>query len=229
MSFSNQLRNLYRKPAHPERESSFARINRRQMEAHLKVSRYGTFELTDAIRPAFDLRVVPEEACSRQEWKDRKTGVSVPVLVGSASREKLFDLFFDLLTPLGETVDVVLESSHGRIQGECATFFRSDIDMPVFKSILCDFEAPLLNDGCLGIAAVNQADPAEVRFDEHKILLVYGDTEKFERIFKRHGIPRKPDARFLIEEEHVHTTKPPYHRMLGDLRIALGMECNLLY
>ena len=32
----------------------------------------------------------------------------VPVLAGAASCEKLFDLFLDLLEPLGRTVDVVL-------------------------------------------------------------------------------------------------------------------------
>ena len=38
----------------------------------------------------------------------KETGVDIPVLMASASREELFDLFLELLDPLGGEVDVVL-------------------------------------------------------------------------------------------------------------------------
>ncbi|NIP86911.1 MAG: hypothetical protein GTO03_15640, partial [Planctomycetales bacterium] len=75
--------------------------------------------------------------------------------MGSASTEALFDLFIDLLNPLGDQVDVVLETSHSRQGGGHRDLYREQIDMPVLKSILYDYEEMLLNDGCAGIAVLN--------------------------------------------------------------------------
>src|SRR3954449_7680644 len=58
---------------------------------HLRVDRYGDFVLTEAIRPAPHLPVVPREGFRIDTFRDRSAGLEVPVLAASVSREKLFD------------------------------------------------------------------------------------------------------------------------------------------
>ena len=48
--------------------------------------------------------------------------------------------------------------------------------MPVLKSILYEYEELLTHDGCTGIAVLNPRVPLEVQFDEHKLLIVYGNN-----------------------------------------------------
>src|SRR5687767_5450132 len=86
-------------------------VNAKMVE-HLRVDRYGDFWLTDAIRPSLDRQIIPRQAFRVDTYRDTKAGFQVPVLAAAISREKLFDVFLDLLDPLGELVDVVLETSH---------------------------------------------------------------------------------------------------------------------
>ena len=81
--------------------SSFETLSEEELETHLAVDRYGDFWLTDAIRPAYDLKVKPRQGFRRDFYHDEETKAKVPVLMAAASREKLFDLFLDLLDPLG--------------------------------------------------------------------------------------------------------------------------------
>ena len=54
----------------------------------------------------------------------------------------------------------------------------------MLKSILWDYEDLLVNDGCTGIAVLNPGVPQEIQFDEHKLLIVYGDRlQEFESIY----------------------------------------------
>ena len=48
----------------------------------------------------------------RDTYCDPESGNKMPVLAASVSAEHLFDIFMDLLDPLGDVVDVVMESSH---------------------------------------------------------------------------------------------------------------------
>src|SRR5262245_3619169 len=101
------------KEAHPS--STFphgAYVNPDKLAAHLLVDRYGDFLLTDAVRPSLDLQVVPREGFRIETYRDDQADLEVPVLAAAVSREKLFDVFLALLEPLGEVVDVVLETSH---------------------------------------------------------------------------------------------------------------------
>src|SRR4051812_8400562 len=107
------------------------------LRTHVAISRYGSFALTDAVRPSYDLAVVPRQGYRRGLFD----GVEVksPVIVAAASKELLLELFLALLDPLGMEVDVVLETSHGRDEGH-DDLLREEIDLPVLKSIVCDFE-----------------------------------------------------------------------------------------
>lgn len=230
MGISKLLRDIYKDSTLPKEGSSFAKLDREELQTHLAISRYGHFELTDAIRPSYDLRIVPEEGFRLDRFDDFASGISIPVLIGSVSKEKLFEAFLDLLTPLGPVVDVVLESSHrNRKQGH-TDYLRQEMDLPVLKSVLWDYEDLLMNDGCSGIAVLNPSIPHEVQFDEHKLLIVYGDhLGPSRRIFSRHSIPLKEDIRFLTEAEHIHSSKVSRFREFEELRLTLGMDYDEVY
>jgi len=69
--------------------SSFDKLSQEELEAHLQVARYGDFFLTDAVRPAYDLKVVPTQGYRCGVYRDDENHVQVPVLMAAASREVL--------------------------------------------------------------------------------------------------------------------------------------------
>lgn len=208
--------------------SSFEHLTEEQLEAHLAVQRYGRFTLTDAIRPSYDLKVTPKQGYRHDFYLDEESKTKVPVLMASVTREILFDVFLELIEPLGHEVDVVLETSHSRETAGHTDLYREHIDMPVFKSMLWDFEDLLTNDGCTGMAVLNPGIPQEVQFDEHKLLIVYGNPLKaYEDVFRRFGIARDDKMKFLTEAEHVHSSNDRYVRQFEELQMKLGMDGGL--
>ncbi|NNJ25757.1 hypothetical protein [Alienimonas chondri] len=207
MSFLTEFLKTRGGGADPSAPSSFGGLSDEQLEKHLKVDTYGDFTLTNAVRPAFDLRVVPKAGYRHDHFVDSSTGVRVPVLMAAASRENLFELFLDLLDPLGDEVDIVLESTHTAGKGGRNDRVREGIDLPVLKSALYDYEEEILDDGCLGIAVLNAKIPLEVQFDEHKLLVMYGqDLFEFEKILFEHRLTRDDGMKFVTEAEHVHSS-----------------------
>ncbi len=219
------FRNVFRDGATSLGTSSFERLSDEELEAHLGVDRYGDFVLTGAIRPSYDLQVIPTQGYRHDVYHDEESETSVPVLMAAASNEHLFDVFMELLDPLGEVVDVVLETSHSRESEGHVDLYREHIDMPVLKSILWDFEELLLNDGCTGIAVLNPGIPLEVQFDEHKLLIAYGhDLSAFERVFEQRNIHCNDQLQFITEAEHVHSSSDLYREQFEQLRMRLGMD-----
>ena len=205
--------------------SSFEHLSEAELEAHLSVARYGEFTLTEAIRPSYDLKVTPRQGFRHDTYRDDEAKSSVPVLMGAASKEYLFELFMDLLDPLGTEVDVVLETSHNRENNGHVDLYREHIDMPVLKSILYDYEELLTNDGCTGIAVLNPAAPQEVQFDEHKLLIVYGKPLlSFERVFEDRGVRCDDKLKFITEAEHVHSSSDLFLDQFEELKTRLGMD-----
>lgn len=147
--------------------------------------------------------------------------------MSAASKEQLFEVFMDLLDPLGGEVDVVLETSHNRDARGHVDLYREHIDMPVLKSMLYDFEDLLVNDGCTGIAVLNPGIPQEVQFDEHKLLIVYGsELDEYERIFDSRAVPCNDQMRFITEAEHVHSSSEYYRQQFEQLKIRLGIDSH---
>ena len=209
-------------PAPPE-TGSFHNLTPRQMEEHLAVSRYGRFSLTDAVRPSFSLDVVPSAGYRRDTYTDTEAGTEVPVLMASQSSERLFELFLELLDPLGETVDVVLESSHE--DGKKIDHYREHVDLPILKSMLLDYEDLLLNDGCTGVAVLNPRKPLEVQFDEHKLLVMYGqDLHPFEAILFENRLDHREELRFITEGEHVHSSTDEYAEQFRQMVYHFGID-----
>ena len=205
--------------------NSFEHLSDEELEAHLEVANYGDFTLTGAVRPSFDLKVTPAQGYRHDLYRDEESRTSVAVLMAAASRDILCELFIELLDPLGNEVDVVLETSHQRTTGGHLDLYREHIDMPVLKSILWDHEDMLLNDGCTGIAVLNPHVPQEVQFDEHKLLIVYAaNLTPFERICEARNVKSDDQIKFITEAEHVHSSSDEYQQEFEQLKTRLGMD-----
>jgi hypothetical protein len=199
-------------------------VTSQKLTAHLRVDQYGDFRLTDAIRPALHVPIVPQQGFRVDVYRDARTRLNVPVLAAAVSREQLFDVFLALLAPLGEAVDVILETSHHTDGRRHKDLYREHIDLPVLMSYFCDYEDLLLNDGCTGVAVISRMGPMEVQFDEHKLQIVYArDLSPFERVLRDFGIPRNDSLRLITEGEHLHSTDRHYLDQFEQLSCRLGM------
>lgn len=217
--------NVFHEDVVAQTASSFEQLNEDELEAHLGVSRYGSFVLTDAVRPSYDLDVVPSAGFRHDTYRDEASRQDVPVVMAAASRERLFDTFMELLDPLGPVVDVVIETSHDYSATGHQDLYREHIDMPILQSILWDFEDMLVNDGCTGIAVLNPSIPQEVQFDEHKILIVYGkELREYEGTLIDAGLNCREDMKFVTEAEHVHSTNDDYIEQFEALKMRLGID-----
>ena len=211
-----------------ENASGFQKLEEQELEAHLGISRYGSFLLTDAVRPSYDLDVVPSAGFRHDTYRDETSKQDVPVLMAAVSRERLFDTFMELLEPLGPVVDVVLETSHDYGSTGHQDLYREHIDMPILQSILWDFEDMLVNDGCTGIAVLNPQTPQEVQFDEHKLLLVYGkQLSPYEGTLIDAGLNCNEEMKFITEAEHVHSTNDEYCERFEELKMRLGIDMEM--
>ncbi|HEY2894488.1 MAG TPA: hypothetical protein VGJ16_09760 [Pirellulales bacterium] len=219
--------NVFRDAVPAHATSSFDRLSSEQLEAHLSVTRYGSFVLSGAVRPSFDLQIIPCQGYRHDVYRDEANKTTVPVLMGAASKEHLFDVFMDILDPLGTEVDVVLETSHDREATGHVDLYREHIDLPVLKSILWDFEDLLVNDGCTGIAVLNPGIPQEVQFDEHKLLIVYGSQlAEYESIFGERNVGCNDQIKFITEAEHVHSSSEYYLEQFEQLKMRLGIDAG---
>jgi hypothetical protein len=221
----NFFTNVFHDQAAPMPATGFGRLSEAELEAHLGVARYGDFELSDAVRPSYNLEVVPSAGFRHDVYRDEENRTNVPVLMASVTKPRLMESFIALIESLGEVVDVVLETSHGAGASGHTDLYREYIDMPILQSTLWDFEDLLVNDGCTGIAVLNPSIPQEVQLDEHKLLIVYGkDLAEYEKTLKASHLPCREDMRFITEAEHVHSTCERYVQQFEELKMRLGMD-----
>jgi hypothetical protein len=147
------------------------------------------------------------------------------MLVAAVSRERLFDVFQDLVQQLGEVVDVILETSHESHTGDHEDRCREGIDTPVLQSYFCDYEDLLLNDGCAGVAVMNEEGSREVQFDEHKLLIVYADELiPFIEVLNSYGVVRDDRLKVITEAEHLHSTRPHLLEQFEQFCCRLGIS-----
>ena len=207
--------------------TAITRPDRATLEAHLARRHYGGFTLTDAVRPGWQLDVVPQAGYRFDAYTDPRTGTKLPAIIAAVSSEQLFDTFLRLIEPLGDSVDVVLETTHdAEAQGQRpprTELTREGVERLVLESMLWDFEDLLLHDGCLGVAIMHPELPIEVQLDEHKLLVVYADDRgPFERVLVGQGLARNDRMRFISQGEHLHTSHTRYARRFTQLANTLG-------
>lgn len=225
------LKRILRNSVTPSTETannsgSFETLSSEELQTHMEIARYGVFELTDAVRPSYNLQIVPRQGFRRDQYRDDSAGIAIPVLMASATRRVLLDLFLDMLDPLGAVVDVVLESSHHG-DDRRGDLYREHIDMPVLKSILLDFEDLLLNDGCTGVAVVSPSRGQEVQLDEHKMVVAYGQPlAEFQKVLIATDVYPDPTIQFVTEAEHIHSSSRRFFKQFEILRMRLGMDSD---
>ena len=192
--------------------------------AHMSRRRYGGFTLTDAIRPGWQLDVVPRAGYRHDAWTDPRGGARLPAIVAAVSAENLFETFMELLEPIGDSCDVVLDSSHEAAAGVVSRT-REGVERLVLESLLWEFEDLLLDDGCTGIAVMHPELSMEVQLDEHKLLVVYAPSRlPFERILRARGLGRDDRLRVISQGEHVHSSQARFARRFEELTGRLGAE-----
>ncbi len=216
--------NTSEETATPFTPGSFEALTEEELQAHMGIDSYGAFDLTDAIRPSYDLQIVPRQGFRFDEYVDDTSQARTPVIMAAATRHRIMDLFLDLVDHLGPVVDVVLETSH-HFSGSHQDLYREHIDVPVLKSILLDHEDLLLNDGCTGIAVINPTRRQEIQLDEHKLLIVYGrPLEQFEQTLIASDVYPDEKIKFITEAEHVHSSNEAYFDKFNTLKHHLGMD-----
>lgn len=199
-------------------------MNSERLTAHLHVKQYGDFTLTEAVRPGADVPVRPREGYRVEIFRDRSAKLRLPMLSAAVSAERLFDVFLSLIEPLGDVVDVVLESSHDHGPDSHRDLRRTHIDRPVLMSHFCEFEELLLNDGCTGVAVLARNRPIEVQFDEHKLFHVYApDLKPFRRVLKSMDVRRRKVLPLISEAEHLHHTTEAYSDEFRQLCLRVGV------
>lgn len=124
-------------------------------------------------------------------------------------------------------MDVILETSHDHVDTnhddiDCG----EDVDSVSLRSKLWDFEDILTNDGSTGIAVINSQRSQEIQLDEHKMLIIYGQTRKslmpFQEIFEGVNIKNIPDLSFVSEYFHIHQSTDEYREKFHELRRSFG-------
>ena len=197
--------------------NAIARPDKTTFEAHLARRRYGHFTLTEAIRPAWQLGIIPEAGYRHDSYRDSVTGENLPAIVAAVSSERLFDTFLQLIESLGDACDVVLESSHEH-KSTPKEYRREGIERILLESQLWNFEDLLLNDGCTSIAVLHSEKPFEVQLDEHKLLIAYGPAmQTFETILHEQGVRQKKNLRVISQGDHMHTSTNHYMTQFEDL------------
>lgn len=203
---------------------SFERLTDEELQVHMGIKTYGVFELTDAIRPSYDVQVSPRQGFRYDKYVDESDGSSTPVIMAAATRSILMDAFLDMIDQLGSVVDVVLETSH-HSNSHHQDLYREHIDVPVLKSLLMEFEDVLLNDGCTGIAVINPKRRQEIQLDEHKLLIAYGEPlDGFREALIGNDIYPDADVRFITEAEHVHSSSERLYDQFNQLKTRLGVD-----
>lgn len=181
------------------------------------------FQLTQAVRPAPQVSLQPQQGYRLAVFHSGT--LRMPMLSAAVSAEYLFEVFLELVSLLGNHVDVVVESTHGFGWGPSRLWRREGIDQVVLMSHLCEFEQLLTHDGCTAIAVINRRRPAELQFDEHKLLHVYSPhLRPFQRCLNRWGVPRCRRLPLICEAEHIHHTQPRFAQELTGLLYCLAAD-----
>lgn len=207
-------------------KSSFYGLSEEEINIHIRIKRYSSFTLTDAIAPSYDLSVIPQQGFKRVYYNKEK--ISAPLLIISASKEILFDLFMELISLMGrKRIGVVLDTSHNSEDENHVNLVNESTDTIVLKSNLWDFEEYLLADGYLAIAVVRWDDHLELQLDPHKVLLMYNweiIEHKLLAVLKKYNIPEIPDMKFIYEAEHIHSTSDELFERFEELKSILNIN-----
>ncbi len=152
---------------------------------------------------------------------------SMPIYSIAVEQARAFDLFTDLLEPLGEELSVVLESTHdSTVSNRSRDYWSVGHDAISLQSALVDYEDLLTKDGCTGLSILDENQHCEVMYTEDKSLHCYGTPGimgKFQRILHRHNVLHRPEMKMLFDQvAHIHRTTVEYCDRFHELVERVG-------
>ena len=72
---------------------------------------------------------------------------------------------------------------------------------------------------------MNPGNEAEVQFDEHKMLVMYGEPlSRYTDILHEHGVHLQNDIQFISEADHVHSSRDEFRSQFDELAYSLGVS-----
>ena len=141
--------------------SSFERLSDEELEAHLGVARYGDFVLTDAMRPSYDLQVIPCQGYRHDVYRDEESKSNVPVLMGAASQGALVrDLHGHARSAWArKSTWCWKRATTARTSGH-VDLYREHIDLPVLEEHPLRLRGPAGQRRLHGHRGAESGDPA---------------------------------------------------------------------
>lgn len=141
------------------------------------------------------------------------TGCTIPTILASVSRDKVFPVLLEILDTLkhySEVADVALDTMTPENDVDIA-HCREEVSLNLILSYLEDaaFQDALLANGDLCFAVMVPAHKLECQLDAHKQIVIYADNPeallRFELVLRRYGIcPDQMKEDLPSELEHVH-------------------------
>jgi hypothetical protein len=192
------------------------------LKRHFEKSTYGDFELPEAIRPGPRLDVIPTEGYRKEFFYDGNH--KIPVTHIALSKDRILAVFLDLIDICGPECEVVLETSKTE-DNHRKSYHFDHIDTTVFKSLLCEYEEYLLSDGTTGVCVLNPHIPFEAQFDEHKLLIVFGqDSLGHLQVLSDHGVRYEPNLKLITDAEHIHSSSDQLQETFKEFRARIGYD-----
>ena len=139
-------------------------LSEADLEKVLLKNKFGNFELTEGVRIISD-DIIPEDGYLQHQ--PNESPMAQCGLCISVTRNKLWDLFVDLLETMKETnLLVVLDKTTISLN----RVVRAGIDRCVLQGILDEYRDLLIDDGCVGIAVAQRRKRKLLFFDDHKLI-----------------------------------------------------------
>lgn len=187
---------------------NFYALPSRLRDSHIVRERYRGFILPPAIRPAYDLKVVPVEGfCWRMGEGD------VPCALVSVSRGRILLVLRRLLEFFGQRLTWVELTNDRAENSKRHIFSYGGIDPLVLASHLSIFEDFIVGDGAVRLSFEAQGIDLRITLEEHKLLCVTTTRKKYERalveLMRELGIEEKLDMWMIIDDpRHIHLSAP---------------------
>lgn len=179
---------------------------------------------TDAVRPRQSMPMIDRYKITHIRQPD---GFEVPTLIASLSREKLYDVFLEMVGTLKSEVVLMIHTSHDLDDHENPVELqRDEIELFMVESWLAnnDFENFLTHDGCIRVSVCNEDSSCQIDLDEHKLLYVFANMKSAVRILERRKIARRDAIKVVSAVPHVHFTADEFEDELRRFKEMTGME-----
>lgn len=182
------------------------------------IKHFGDFQLTEAIRP------LQSDMDPREGYRyDFNLHLQLGIIIAQVSAPKLFDVFWDLVRTLGDSLEVILEL-HSVVK-PVQYFRRVGVEFETLSRDAREYADVFVDDGFTGLSVMSTNHPREVFLDDHKLLILVGSPQEiYERVLAKHGVPFRRNLKLISETEHVHRGWIPTANRFNEFRDRLACQ-----